>query len=296
MSCSSPPTARWRRAVAGSLSSSPTWAARTATRRVCSSVGAVALGQADHQGAHARAEVGLLGGDELRRREVADQGEGGAGAGDVPCRRDRDHGDRGELEPVAEVVAERHRADHELGEQRDAEPGAADGDEQVGRAARQPERARGAVGEQHAEAQAPGEQGVGGVGAGGRDLRDEGREREPRRGEREDERGERDLQDDSGSTSRGGEARGGRSGRAGRRRRGCRGRRRRRSRRSGRSGPPGSPGRAPPAARSWSRTRSRAASRGRRWRASPPGSGPRRRLRRCPRRRRRRRSAPPAAA
>ena len=156
--------------------------------------GAVALGQADHQRAHARAEVGLLGGDEVGRREVADEREGGAGAGDVARGGDGDHRDGGELERVAEVVAERHRADHELRDQRDAEPDAADGDQQVGRAAGEPEGAGRAMGEHDAEAEAAGEQRVGGVGAGGRDLGDDrgASERDDR--QRHHERGEADLE------------------------------------------------------------------------------------------------------
>ena len=93
MSCSSPPTARWRRAVGGELSCSPTRAASSATRRVCSSVERSLLGEADHQRAHARAEEGLLGGDELGGGQVADQRARGAGAGEVERGGDGDERD-----------------------------------------------------------------------------------------------------------------------------------------------------------------------------------------------------------
>ncbi len=97
--------------------------------------------------------------------------------------------------PWADVEAERHRADHHLGRQRDAEPHAADGDEQVGGPAGQPEGAGGAVREQRAEAEADGQQPVGRVGAGGGDGGDRAREAEADRGEDDDAGGERALED-----------------------------------------------------------------------------------------------------
>ena len=62
----------------------------------------VATLEPDHQRAHARAEVGLLGGDELGRGEVADQRARGAGALDVQRGRDGDEQHGGDLDDVAD--------------------------------------------------------------------------------------------------------------------------------------------------------------------------------------------------
>ena len=148
MSCSSPPTARWRRDAGGSLSSSPTRAASSATRRVCSSVDVSRVGEPHQQRADARAEVGLLGGDQLGRGKVADERARGAAAGEVERGRDADQRDAAELERVAAVEARRCRDPiDELGEQRDAQPGAARDDQQVGGALGERVGADGAVGE-----------------------------------------------------------------------------------------------------------------------------------------------------
>jgi hypothetical protein len=99
---------------------------------VCSSV------EASHEASRASSaftrgpQVRLLGRDDVGRVEVTDERARGAGAPDVQRRRDADQRDGGDLEHVAEVEAERHRADDEVRVERDPEPGAADGDGEVG--------------------------------------------------------------------------------------------------------------------------------------------------------------------
>jgi hypothetical protein len=68
---------------------------------VCCSVDASFLGQAHHEGSHLRSEQRLLGGDELRRGEVAGERVRRRVAAQVQRHRhaDREHPDR--LEHVA---------------------------------------------------------------------------------------------------------------------------------------------------------------------------------------------------
>ena len=107
MSCSRPPTARCRRAVGGELERLADLGGEQGDAAGVLLGRDVAALEADHQRAHARAEVGLLGGDQLGGGEVADQRARGAGALDVERGRDADERTAGDLEQMAEVEAER---------------------------------------------------------------------------------------------------------------------------------------------------------------------------------------------
>ena len=73
--------------------------------------GRVPLGQPDQQRAHARAEEGLRGGDQLGRRQVAHERARRAAAREVEHGRDADQRDPAELHRVAAVEGRRCRTD-----------------------------------------------------------------------------------------------------------------------------------------------------------------------------------------
>jgi hypothetical protein len=131
--------------------------------------------QAHHEGAHARAEERLLGGDELRCREVADDGVRRLAAPEVERDRDADERDAEQLERVAGPPRPGAGLEQEDGDEREAEPGHADDDEQVRGAAGEREGADGAQGDDEVEADADDEEADGDAAARLRQLRDDAR-------------------------------------------------------------------------------------------------------------------------
>jgi hypothetical protein len=116
--------------------------------------GAVAALEADHQGAHARPEVGLLEGDEFGGAEVTDQRARRAGALDVQRGRHGHQQHGADLDQVPDPIGGGHRADPQVHVERDGQPGAAEGDREIGEAAGQQVGAHGANGQLAEEEQA----------------------------------------------------------------------------------------------------------------------------------------------
>ena len=152
--------------------------------------GGVLLGEAHHQGAHARAEVRLFGDDDLAGAKVARERPRAAAAAQVVRGGRADERDPDDLEQVAEPPAEVHERQHQRAVDRRGEEGEPDDHREISGAARQQERRRRADGDRGEEDEPDGDQRPGR----GRTRRGHGRD-EARR-EHADQAEARDLEDD----------------------------------------------------------------------------------------------------